>query len=126
MRVTVTRAVFAAIAIQLAIESIWWTRMSFHPTPSWFAGGFLFVRAVLYAGIAVLAVRAGRRWSAPLPSVAAALAATMIPALLGILTGQFLARGIGPAAVFLWLLAVTALAVLSGTIGAVVALLNSR
>jgi hypothetical protein len=100
--------------------------MSSHRTSPSFAGGVLLVRAVLYAGIAVLAVRAGRRWSAPLPSVAAALAATVLPALGGILTGQFLARGIGPAAVFSWMVAVTGYSALSGIVGSIAALLHSR
>jgi hypothetical protein len=126
MRLTVWRAVFASIVIELVIDALWWTRIKSHPIVPSFAVCLLFVRAVLYAGIAVLAVRAGRHWSAPLPSVAAALAATLIPALLGILTGQFLARGIGPAAVLIWMVAGIALSALSGTVGSLVALLRSR
>ena len=124
MHLNLTRAVLLALAVQLGFESAAWTRPEVAAAVPRVA--VVFVRAAFVAGVAVVAVREGRRWSAPLAAVCAGVGPALAVALIGIASGQFLARGLGPVAVFAYLLGALYLSVSAALLGTAAALGYTR
>lgn len=114
----------AATGVLCAIWLMEWTLWQHPPTSaaSPIVYGTFIVRVVLLSGLGVLAVLAGRRWSAPLVPLLSGVVASLGVYLVGILTGQFMARGIGPAIVIASFVTQVAVAVLAASVGAGVGL----
>ena len=122
-RLTIPRAILLALVLQWLAHWLLWT---FAAPPRGLEWVLTSGQAVLFASLGALAVRRGRRWSAPLVAVAAALGAGCVLAIVGLLTGQYYARGIGPAYVLAYTFAALLLALVAGTIGAVFAAYRQR
>jgi hypothetical protein len=121
VRVTLGRAVPLAAVVQIGVEWLAWTVVVGGTSPGWLGPAAMAARATLHAAVAAVAVHRGRRWSAPLASVASALMAGVLWILGGILSGQFLGRGFGPGAALGWLVVLLLFAGASGIAGAVAA-----
>ena len=124
MRLTGVRAVMLAVILQCVAFWLMFT----HPAgaqllPNWL---LLLGYGVLFAAVSVVAARRGRRWSAPLLAGASALVGSVCICVVGILTGEFLARGLGPALVLGYLLWMLGLGVSGGIAGLLLVLARDR
>jgi hypothetical protein len=94
MRLTLGRAALLVVLVQWLLE---WLGRDHPPVSAVGYWGIVAARGSAYAALGALALGRGRRWTAPLVSLGAALAASLAVCVVGIVTGQFLARGLGPA-----------------------------
>jgi hypothetical protein len=124
MRLTGARVGMLAVILQWIV---FWPLFT-HPAvarllPNW---PLLLGYGVLFAAAGVVAARRGRRWSAPLLAGASALVGSVCMCLVGILTGEFLALGLGPALVLGYLVWMLGLGVSCGIAGLVLVLARDR
>jgi hypothetical protein len=81
---------------------------------------------LLLAGYVAAGARRGRWWAAPLAVAGGALVAVVLACLVGIFTGQFRARGFGPALVFALPIWTAAAALVFGLVAAAARTLVER
>jgi hypothetical protein len=117
---SITRAALLATAALWVIEWISWEHL---PTTMLGHWSIVAVRATIFGALAVFGVQRGRRWSAPLVPLMTALLATVAVAVVGVATGQFALRGIGPALTIAFLLTTAGFALVAGMLATAVALL---
>ena len=124
MRLTAARAVVLAVIFQCVAFWLMFT----HPPGAQFLPNWLLLvgYGVLFAAVSVIAARRGRRWSAPLLAAVSALVGSICICLVGILTGEFLARGVGPVLVFGYLVWMLGLGVVGGIAGLALVLARGR
>jgi hypothetical protein len=89
------------------LEALLWGRQL--PLAAGWAMGML--RLALFAALTIVALRRGRRWTAPLRAFGIAWLAILGPLVVGVLTGDYLARGVYVGTVWAFLVAWTGLAI---------------
>ena len=107
---TFARVALLALVVLWSVDALTWARA----LPSFLAWTVVMLRVVVFATLAVVAVRQGRRWSAPLAAGLIAGLAVLAPLVVFVLSGSYAARGAGPA--YVWAALVYGLAVAFATI----------
>jgi hypothetical protein len=120
MRLTLARAALLVVLMQWLLEWLGWNHPPASASDRWV---IVVARGAAYAALSAVAVLRGRRWTAPLVPLGAVLAASLGVCVVGILTGQFLARGVGPASVLAALVYASVFALAAGAAGAIAATL---
>ena len=117
MRLTTAQAVLLAVGFQCSVYWLAFTHPAAAPRlPEWLA---LLAYILLYGSVGAVAAHNGRRWSAPIFATIAAFAASALICVVGVLSGEFLERGFGPASVLSYLIWMLGLGLVGGIVGLV-------
>ena len=96
---TFARSAALACLVLWGLDAAVWAR----PIPAALGWALGLLRIALFAALAVAAVRQGRRWSAAPIAFGVASLILLAPFIVGVLSGDFAARHVGPAFVFAFL-----------------------